>query len=210
MNDQHTNTTALSTDLLPRLRRLEAAEAGRKRRSRAIGRALAIGVIATAVALPGVATALGDAPNVFADGDLLSAAEMNENFAHVVAAVTALEDAPAPGPDVFCGVTADVDGDVGGYEGGAGMCADACGIADAHICTTHELVRIASAGGSVPQEGWAATGVYSNWTNNGTIDDCVGFTGGTGVELGTTWRPDNTPGTRYCSANHPLLCCAAP
>lgn len=202
--------TNLSTDVLCRLRRLEAAEAARERRSGAIVRTLGITAIAAVVALPGIATALGDAPHVFADGDLLSAQEMNENFAHVVAGVTALEDAAAAGPDAPCGVTANVSGDVGGYEGGAGLCADACGVADAHICTSHELIRHASTGGAVSEEGWVATGVWSNWANNGDIDDCVGFTGDAGLEIGVTWGPDNTPNIRFCAgANYPLLCCAA-
>jgi hypothetical protein len=91
------------------------------------------------------------------------------------------------------------------------MCADACGDPQAHICTTHELIRYASAGKSVAVEGWVATGVWSNWSNNGNIDDCQGFTAEGGVNMGLTWRANDVPGLRFCSGTgYPLHCCAPP
>jgi hypothetical protein len=207
MKDQDVMSTA---NLLLRVQRLEAAEASRKRRLRTLGRTAGIAALATIVALPGLATALDPVPNSFTEGDVVSAAQMNENFAHLVAGITSVE-AAVSGPDVPCGMTEPIEDDIGGYAGGALLCADACGNPDAHICTTHELIRHASAGNTLPVEGWVATGVLSMWPANPSVDDCVGFNGNGGEStVGVTWR-DDAPGIRYCGGSlYPLHCCAPP
>lgn len=193
-----------------RLRTLESAEARRAGRMRVALRALGGLTVLAALALPAMATALGDAPNSFVDGGVISAAEMNENFAHVVDGVTLLQEQTEYTTGALCGISPPSNGNIGGYAAAKDVCVTTCANDPAaHVCTAVELVRHASEGGAPPSsEGRYATGTYAALSGSGTTNDCSGFTVSTTL-LGATWGGTaNAAGVRFCSQPLPLLCCA--
>jgi len=87
MNEPSNELQARLETLEAREQQREAREQQRAKRTRLL---LAAG-IACALATPFAARALGAVPNVFSAGSPIVAADLNANFAHVVAGVTAVE-----------------------------------------------------------------------------------------------------------------------
>jgi len=88
-----------------------------------------------------------------------------------------------------------------GYKAAKNLCEATCGVAQAHMCTMHEMTKNASVGVTFANGGW-----YSQ--QSGSANDCLGFTtsGGTGAywENAST---DNYPSTTSCSDSRPIHCC---
>ena len=88
-----------------------------------------------------------------------------------------------------------------GYKAAKNLCEATCGVAQAHMCTMHEMTKNASVGVTFASGGW-----YSSQA--GSADDCVGFT--TSVGTGAYWEnasTDNYPSTTSCSDSRPIHCC---
>jgi len=62
---------------------------------------LSLALVVGAVSLPLVAGALGPVPHIFSSGEVISATEMNENFAHLQDGITAVEMALPTGTVAF-------------------------------------------------------------------------------------------------------------
>jgi len=216
MNDPNTN----DLNVQARLESLEAREQQRAKRTRLL---LAAG-IACALATAFAVIALGAVPNVFASGSPIVAADLNANFAHVVAGVTAVEaraaaiEARRAGP-LYCGAGAATTGAIrsgaaNGYPAARDVCRTVCGgSATAHMCTTNE-VAISLQMGVRPT-------VPGGWVNGGTwhdestvvinVADCIGWTHNTNPQqqgshftvTTSTGYPDSLP----CTASALVLCC---
>lgn len=95
MMSNHRDNQANDQDIHSRLVRLEASRGGKW------WRRATITLIALAVSVPFAADALGPVPNTFSAGGVISASEMNENFAHLVAGITANENQVPSGAVAF-------------------------------------------------------------------------------------------------------------
>jgi len=124
MNDQLDNEVS-NAELKKRLDKVEA----RTRSSRG-WRRVALALIVLAVSLPLAADALAPVPNLFGNGQVISASEMNTNFGHLQDAITAVENrlATLEGQPTLptC-----VDGEVAYKTGGAWTCDSPDDIVDA-------------------------------------------------------------------------------
>ena len=101
-----------------------------------------------------------------------------------------------------CGFTTPYSGNVGGYTSANGLCQDidSCNPA-AHVCTTDELIRYVSTGGTLPVDGRFVS--YDR-------DNCGTFTySGTATDSGLVWDVDDNRVRRNfsCDTLFPLLCC---
>lgn len=85
MKDQ-TDNNNFDSNLDARLGKLEAST-----RAARWWRRTALGLIALAISFPLVANALNPVPNMFVSGEVVSASKMNDNFAHLQNAITAVE-----------------------------------------------------------------------------------------------------------------------
>ena len=213
--------TELNNDtevLQARIERLEAREQQRAKRTR---RFIAVGIV-SAVAMPFAVRALGAVPHVFSSGETIVASEINENFAHVVGGVTAVETELAARPTgLYCGSTFSNgqfrSGALRGLAAARDLCRTECsGSATAHMCTVSEAaisfqfgLLPADTAGWVTGEGALAgtpTGVVGNltscfgdgpWTRPDSVDGTTWNTslGGMGVRAGV------------CSMVRPIFCC---
>ena len=129
--------------LQARIERLEAREQQRAKRTR---RFIALGIVG-ALATPFAVRALGAVPHVFSSGETIVASEINENFAHVVGGVTAVEVRTAAlearPTGLYCGNSFSNgqfrSGALRGYAAALDLCRTACGgSATAHMCTMSE------------------------------------------------------------------------
>ena len=175
MNEPNTN----DTNLQARLETLEARERQRAKRTRIL---LAAG-IACALATPFAVRALSAVPNVFSAGSPIVAADLNANFAHVVAGVTAVEARTAAlegrSPGRYVGfTTATTTGSMSaaypvgtpmrrGYRAARAFCQLEFG-ATAHMCSAEEIFQSAQLGltpvadpPSVPADGAMWVGEFS-------------------------------------------------
>jgi hypothetical protein len=169
--------------------------------------------LVAAMALPADA----NVPNQFATGEVLSASQMNANFAYIDAwrghpVVTRGGQQWSLGA-VYCGSTAATNGQItGGYAGAKALCQTACASPSAHMCTGEELVRSVQVGvGGV--QGWYASGVGGLNVNPGgymeTWGDCSGWTSSVSSNTNIIEAPswNSLPGSSACNASVPVLCC---
>ena len=108
----------------------------------------------------------------------------------------------------YCGISAAIDGNAGGYSGSKSMCETACNTATAHLCTAPEIVRFSATGGTMPaEEVWIGTGTASLSTDlTQRFTNCNGFTSNAGDMRSSTWL-DNRPDSSLCTNSLPLACC---
>ena len=110
----------------------------------------------------------------------------------------------------YCGSTTTAfRGDLGGYSGAKTMCEglSSCDSQLAHVCTPAELVRFVSTGGSIPADGWMATGTF-DYGGGVNPDDCAGFTSQANGNQGGVWRTGpQRPNASACDQTLPVLCC---
>jgi hypothetical protein len=128
---------------------------------------------------------------------------------------------PPSGPQVsasivglYCGSSAAVTGDLGGYLGAKGLCETVCGTAVAHMCTGHEAALSAQLGMlPVPAalEGqWIASGAAAH-NGTATANDCVGYTSSSNTSIGSAWSlfpslPPR-PALLTCNTANRVMCC---
>jgi hypothetical protein len=190
-------------------------------------RAVTLGVFAALVLASGVVLAV---PNVFKDGDTLSASATNQDFASVDSRLGAIEtritkaealqstrtaDGGFSLGAVYCGASVvTTPGTLSGLavDGGASypraraQCQQTCASASAHMCISDELARSVQLG-IATGSGWFSAGSYNHPYNVANSDDfeCSGWTAATGANYGDYWS--GTPSTANCTSLHPILCC---
>jgi len=179
---------------------------------------LIVGGIAATVLLGGTIV-WASVPNVFKDGDPLSAQTMNDNFTALdqrlskVETVTAKASADAGyafGAS-YCGSSGVTKADLSGVSGtGTGyvkaraQCQTTCSSPGAHLCTSDEVSRSAQLGVTVPN-GWYSSVSY--FASSAPGNECSGFTDGTSTTWQASWWVGGTPSADYCNQSHALLCC---
>lgn len=104
----------------------------------------------------------------------------------------------------YCGATASLPGNIGGYSAAKALCETACGSASAHFCDAAEVVRTNQLAITIPAPGWYASGIYGLRGPN-PVTDCDGFTNSSASLIGL-WGAAS-PSYDYCNVSHPLLCC---
>lgn len=153
-------------------------------------------VTALLVAATGICLAV---PNTFNKGDVVSAAQMNQNFADLdtrVSSPTRLATSDAGvtyslGATKSCGAT---DPHTGKFDpaGGSGYvfakaaCETKCASKSAHMCTSEEAVRLAQMGQPMAL-GWMSTGSVATTPGpSAVVNDCYGYTTNVGQTAGPT------------------------
>jgi len=185
-----------------------------------VKRALLIAV--PAVVMVAASVAYAGVPNTFKDGDTLSAAGINDDFAALDKRLETAEGrlSTKVGPSykagaTYCGSTAGTTGDLAGISGsGAGYlktknaCQAACaGSMSAHMCSAEEMVHGASLDIHPAASGWYATGVSREYLGSTEGYECFGYTSKDGSRIGSVWSDGNQPSTAICSSSYPVLCC---
>lgn len=147
-------------------------------------------------------------PYTFTSGTSAVAAEVNANFDALFTKVNALDAKLEKGLGTYCGSTASTSGNLGGYTGAKGLCATACGNANAHMCTSNELSISRQFGITVPNAlAWYSSFVRADASSNAAAD-CAAWTDATAGNFGAViaLSPQN-PGMTNCNTSLPVLCC---
>ena len=161
-------------------------------------------------------------PNAFTTGEMLSAAQMNANFAdidswrgHPVVTKNGKEFSLGA---IYCGLTPSTTGQIaGGYAGAKGMCQTACSSASAHMCSAAEIVATAEASVTVvplvpPPDASVSLYAGGGWYSL-TPDDCSSWTTNSDQIEGRCWNNGASCGSsgvafsELCSSSLPVLCC---
>jgi hypothetical protein len=89
---------------------------------------------------------------------------------------------------VYCGISSSTNGAIGGYAAAKALCVTACGNANAHMCTSHEMIISRQLNIAIPANTWFAT--FVNADSNGVINayrDCIGYTDSNGIYNGSVY-----------------------
>ncbi|MEZ4268796.1 MAG: hypothetical protein R3F39_20770 [Myxococcota bacterium] len=186
-----------------------------------------LAVLASAVAL---AAPLGDVPNKFSDGNVLSAGELNANFSTVVEAIDVVAAAVDEGITFqgpagvytenrgFCGATAPTGPWMakglpapGGWKAVNTLCETACGTPGAHLCTPTEVLRSIKIG-YLPGPGAGYAGRVAATTMGWGDDDPSNGVGNCQEWTGngfSSWWSKGGGFTRYLcdTTDQVFLCC---
>jgi hypothetical protein len=188
-----------------------------------VKRAVLIGVPAAIMLASSVGWAT--VPNVFKDGDPLTAQAINDNFtaldthaSALEARLTKLESAnikeTADGGfslgATYCGQTAQTTpGDLSGlnftgssYAKVRTACQFTCSSNTAHMCSGPEIEKTVQLGRTMGQ-GWFSPGVYNSV--NGDDFECSGWTTAANGPDGDYWQ--GSPSAATCNNSFPVLCC---
>lgn len=196
--------------LQARIERLEAREQQRAKRTR---RFIAMG-IACALATPFAVRALGAVPHVFSSGDLIVAAEINENFAHVVGGVTAVEaDLAARPTGLYCGSASSngafMSGTLRGFAAARDLCRTACGGSPTgHMCTVSEAT-VSFQFGLLPvgTQGWITGGGSGDTVFTECADASGAWRATDAGNRGRIWVNGSASAVNLCDLVLPVLCC---
>jgi hypothetical protein len=127
------------------------------------GTARRMGLVASTVAVLGVAAAVYANQVHFSSGQTLTAADLNSNFDELYAAA-AKPTITKNGKSIsiggtYCGASAGPynGAEVGGYTGAKAKCETKCASATAHICDGAEMVRSEQLGLALPNGAWLAS-----------------------------------------------------
>ncbi|MDX1959165.1 MAG: hypothetical protein SFU98_11370 [Leptospiraceae bacterium] len=107
----------------------------------------------------------------------------------------------------YCGSSSTTTGSMGGYTGAKALCVTACGNANAHMCTAHELSISRQLGITVASDIWYSPFVTSD-INNGSINntECTGFISASGSLYGGVYTGvHGSAGT--CDVSRSIACC---
>jgi hypothetical protein len=179
-------------------------------------RALLVGVPAVILLVASIAWAA--VPNVFKDGDPLSAQTMNDNFLSLDQRLAKLETLSnkqtAQGGfslgASYCGSTGNTAGNLGalaasgtGYSKMKAACAMTCSAPSAHMCTGDELTRSTALGIRAP------TGWFTAGTGGPTNYECLGWSTLSSGYQGPVWEggANQYPSANTCNTSYPVLCC---
>jgi hypothetical protein len=173
------------------------------------GTARRMGLVASTVAVLGVAAAVYANQVHFSSGQTLTAADLNSNFDELYAAA-AKPTITKNGKSIsiggtYCGASAGPynGAEVGGYTGAKAKCETKCASATAHICDGAEMVRSEQLGLALPNGAWLAS-----FTSSITPVDCVSWTNGQLNAVGMVWNQSPPQFLAVnCDATHPIACC---
>jgi len=180
--------------------------------------------LVTAFVIAATSIGYADVKHVFAKGDVVSAAAMNENFADMDGRITSAHVATngtssySMGATKACTSAPMTDGNIGkgvsGYALAKKACEASCGSKTAHMCSAEEVVRLAQMG-TPANPGWISTGLAATTPGpTAVVNDCAGWS----TNVGTTATPPNTqqfgsvwtggfPGFVTCNVPQPISCC---
>ncbi len=167
--------------------------------------------------------AFADVPVTFQSGELLTAVQLNTNFAALDLRLAALESAAltqTSGGEYtsgagYCGATDPTVGDLSdlpatgvGYARAKAACEDTCASPGAHMCEGSELTRAAQLGTTFTAPGWYAAGSYASFGGEGSYE-CFGWTSSDASTLGPLWNLTTSPfpSAHNCDNSYPVLCC---
>lgn len=108
---------------------------------------------------------------------------------------------------VYCGLSTATNGNTGGYAGAKALCVTACGNANAHMCTAHEMSISRQLNITIPSNTWFTTFVTadSNSVPN-AYTDCIGFTVSNGASNGPNYT--GVYGSYSgCNGSFSIACC---
>lgn len=110
---------------------------------------------------------------------------------------------------VYCGISTATNGNIGGggYPAAKALCVTACGNANAHMCTAHELSISRQLGITVPSDIWYSPFVTSDMSG-GFINntECTGFISNSGSLYGGVYTGvHGSAGT--CDGSRSIACC---
>ncbi len=81
----------------------------------------------------------------------------------------------------YCGISSITTGNMGGFTGAKALCVTACGNANAHMCSGHEMIVSLQMGLSIPSNVWFMAGISSDINGiTGIQQDCLGWTSNSG------------------------------
>lgn len=150
--------------------------------------------------------------NLFGAKDPVGSAAINQNFKYLDDRITAATTLTNNGhsislrPGRVCGYSAPTAGNIGSYPAAKALCEAAC-TATAHVCSSEEILALASIGVSINANVW-----YQGGQNTGAgpyMSDCVGWKTNDVNNQGHTWN-GSYPMTANCQELHPLACCDYP
>jgi hypothetical protein len=157
----------------------------------------------------GIGAALA-VPVTFSDGTVLSAAQLNSNFANLEQRMAAAEKRLTDNGKYsiganYCAATAtSVTGNIGGYVAAKALCVTACGASPtAHMCVTEELLRSLQTGVTVPN-GWFSAGTPTS--SGSTQPDCEHWSSAESSNQGAASTVYGLLDS-YCNTSQPILCC---
>jgi hypothetical protein len=111
---------------------------------------------------------------------------------------------------VYCGATANMTGNLGGYSGAHALCQVACGgDSTAHVCSTEELMRSGALGIVAWANKWYSTGLVLSFGGTSDMADCRGWTSASANDYGAGFisSPTLKPSYTSCSTALPVACC---
>jgi len=139
--------------------------------------------LVTAFVIAATSIGYADVKHVFAKGDVVSAAAMNENFADMDGRITSAHVATngtssySMGATKACTSAPMTDGNIGkgvsGYALAKKACEASCGSKTAHMCSAEEVVRLAQMG-TPANPGWISTGLAATTPGpTAVVNDCA-------------------------------------
>jgi len=108
---------------------------------------------------------------------------------------------------VYCGVSSATNGAIGGYAAAKALCVTACGNANAHMCTSHELSISRQLGITVMANTWYSSFIMNAITANiNPTNDCGAWLDGSNSFNGATYQ-GTSPATNQCGNSQSIACC---
>jgi len=151
------------------------------------GSARRIAVVGITLLIVGAAAVAYASQIRFTSGQMLTAADLNNNFDELYTRLATLESRSASS---FCGATpSNYNGaQVGGYTRAKTLCTPVCGNVPAHMCTLHDALSLWPR--TQLAKGWISGPVASSAVNMIPNDCAQWATGdGVGVSRGAYWDP---------------------
>lgn len=104
----------------------------------------------------------------------------------------------------YCGGSAsNTTGNVGGYPAAKSICENACGNANAHLCSAHEISISKQLGASIPNGQYYDSHISTDVNGGNPMRDCNGWMSGTAAVYANT----TGLGSVACNTSAKLSCC---
>lgn len=111
----------------------------------------------------------------------------------------------------YCGSSTATTGNIGGYPAAKALCETACGNANAHMCTAHEIGISAQLGISMAAGAWYSSNTLHSFVEGASSRatfDCDGWNNNSA----SLWGPEilnsaGRPDANLCNESHPVACC---
>ena len=188
------------------------------------GLAIGLGILTSAL----LAVAVTGTFNTFSSGQVVKASDMNTNFVTLKTAIESIPNWTKNGTTavyndgnitvngkissanlgLYCGATASsYNGNIGGYTVAKSLCVTACGNANAHMCTAHELSLSLQQGIAAPGAGQWYSGYVQSWDGIQSTYDCSGWTSNSSSYSGSAEGGTGNPWSGSCNTVIKISCC---